>query len=134
MIEKVASHLVMVQVCYLFFKVTHSLKIRMLDSLKLYFTYPESIFIFWNIKPFPSSLGENSINQISLAECLALIFLIQIYQRINIRVVVKGLEIWTNGEAFERQKTGGADLSRFNTYRKEILEKTIPHDNAQLLR
>ncbi|RMX54469.1 hypothetical protein pdam_00013189 [Pocillopora damicornis] len=56
-----------------------------------------------------------------------------IYQRINIRVVVKGLEIWTNGEAFERQKTGGADLSRFNTYRKEILEKTIPHDNAQLL-
>ena len=63
-----------------------------------------------------------------------LIFLIQIYQRINIRVVVKGLEIWTNGEAFERQKTGGADLSRFNTYRKEILEKKIPHDNAQLLR
>ncbi|XP_066014989.1 uncharacterized protein [Pocillopora verrucosa] len=56
-----------------------------------------------------------------------------IYQRINIRVVVKGLEIWTNGEAFERQKKGGADLSRFNTYRKEILEKTIPHDNAQLL-
>ena len=48
--------------------------------------------------------------------------------------MVKGLEIWTNGEAFERQKKGGADLSRFNTYRKEILEKTIPHDNAQLLR
>ena len=71
LIEKVAFHLVMVQVCYFFFKVTHSLKIRMLDSLKLYFTYPESIFFFWNIKPFPSSLGENSINRISLAECLA---------------------------------------------------------------
>ena len=36
LIEKVASHLVMVQVCYFFFKVTHSSKIRMLDSLKLY--------------------------------------------------------------------------------------------------
>ena len=48
--------------------------------------------------------------------------------------MVKGLEIWTNGEAFERSKEGGDDLGRFNTYRKEILAKTIPHDNAQLLR
>ena len=64
----------------------------------------------------------------------SLIFLIQIYQQINIGIVVKGLEIWTNGEAFERSKKGGDDLGRFNTYRKEILAKTIPHDNAQLLR
>ena len=38
--------------------------------------------------------------------------------------MVKGLEIWTNGEAFERSKKGGDDLGRFNTYRKEILAKT----------
>lgn len=56
-----------------------------------------------------------------------------IYQRINIRIVLKALEIWTNGDPYERQTTGGADLSRFNTYRKEHLMERFPHDNAQLL-
>ncbi|KAL9951078.1 hypothetical protein ACROYT_G043674 [Oculina patagonica] len=56
-----------------------------------------------------------------------------IYQRINIRVVMKALEIWTNGDPYERASTGGADLSRFNTYRKDHLLKKFPHDNAQLL-
>ena len=61
-------------------------------------------------------------------------FLYKIYQRINIRVVLKALEIWTNGDPYERQKKGGPDLGKFNTYRVEFLKKKFPHDNAQLLR
>ncbi|XP_073247149.1 uncharacterized protein [Porites lutea] len=56
-----------------------------------------------------------------------------IYQRINIRIVFKALEIWTTGDPFERQSKGGPDLSAFNKYRKEHLQKKFPHDNAQLL-
>ena len=58
---------------------------------------------------------------------------VKIYQRINIRVVTIALEIWTNGDPYERKSLGGPDLGLFNTYRKE-LKKKIPHDNAQLLR
>ena len=47
---------------------------------------------------------------------------------------MKALEIWTNGDPYERQSKGGPDLSRFNTYRNEHLLKKFPHDNAQLLR
>ncbi|XP_078354823.1 zinc metalloproteinase-disintegrin-like 4a [Oculina patagonica] len=54
-----------------------------------------------------------------------------IYQRINIRVVLKALEIWTNGDPYER--TGQAELSRFNRYRIKHLRKQFPHDNAHLL-
>ena len=61
-------------------------------------------------------------------------FLYKIYQRINIRVVLKALEIWTNGDPYEREKKGGPDLGKFNTYRVEFLKKKFPHDNAQLLR
>ena len=59
---------------------------------------------------------------------------IKIYQRINIRVVMKALEIWTNGDPYERAEKGGPDLGRFNTYRRDHLLKKFPHDNAQLLR
>ena len=58
----------------------------------------------------------------------------KIYQRINIRIVLKALEIWTNGDPYERQSRGGPDLSKFNTYRRDHLMKIFPHDNAQLLR
>ncbi|PFX13518.1 Disintegrin and metalloproteinase domain-containing protein 9 [Stylophora pistillata] len=56
-----------------------------------------------------------------------------IYQRINIRVVLKALEIWTNGDPFERQNKGGPDLGRFTSYRNDHLVKKFPHENAQLL-
>ncbi|KAJ7351654.1 hypothetical protein OS493_036204 [Desmophyllum pertusum] len=57
-----------------------------------------------------------------------------IYQRINIRIVMKALEIWTNGDPYERASTGGADLGRFNKYRRVHLLEKFPHDNAHLLR
>ena len=47
---------------------------------------------------------------------------------------MKALEIWTNGDPYERAKKGEPDLVRFNTYRQDFLLKKFPHDNAQLLR
>ncbi|KAK2546820.1 Disintegrin and metalloproteinase domain-containing protein 9 [Acropora cervicornis] len=56
-----------------------------------------------------------------------------IYQRINIRIVLKALEIWTNGDPYEREIRGGPDLGKFNNYRNAHLQDKFPHDNAQLL-
>lgn len=56
-----------------------------------------------------------------------------IYQRANIRIVLKGLEIWTNGDPYERKSKGGPDLSMFKDYRNEHLKKKFAHDNAHLL-
>lgn len=47
---------------------------------------------------------------------------------------MKALEIWTNGDPYERASKGGPDLGRFNNYRRDHLLKKFPHDNAQLLR
>ena len=47
---------------------------------------------------------------------------------------MKALEIWTNGDPYERQSKGSPDLRRFRSYRHEHLLKKFPHDNAQLLR
>ena len=47
---------------------------------------------------------------------------------------MNALEIWTNGDPYERHNKGGTDLGRFNTYRRDKLLKIFPHDNAQLLR
>ena len=63
-----------------------------------------------------------------------LFFITKIYQRINIRIVMKALEIWTTGDRTERKKRGGDDLSAFNEYRNKYLVPKFEHDNAQLLR
>ncbi|EDO26570.1 predicted protein, partial [Nematostella vectensis] len=56
-----------------------------------------------------------------------------IYQRINIRLVMKHIDIWTNGDRMERQTSGGAELGKFKEYRTKYITPTIPHDNAQFL-
>ena len=61
-------------------------------------------------------------------------FFLQIYQRINIRIVFKAIEIWTNGDPYERKSGGGPDLTMFRDYRLSHLIKKFEHDNAQLLR
>ncbi|XP_078352662.1 disintegrin and metalloproteinase domain-containing protein 8-like isoform X2 [Oculina patagonica] len=57
-----------------------------------------------------------------------------IYQRINIRIVLKAVEIWTNGDPFTKQAKPGADLKMFRSYRENTLLKKIPNDNAHLIR
>ncbi|XP_027057790.1 uncharacterized protein LOC113684595, partial [Pocillopora damicornis] len=56
-----------------------------------------------------------------------------IYQRINIRIVLKYLEIWTNGDPFGRGRNSGTELNNFRAYRNKNLVKRFPHDNALLL-
>jgi hypothetical protein len=43
------------------------------------------------------------------------------------------IEIWTNGDRIERQTSGGAELGKFQEYRKRELIGKIPHDNGQFL-
>ncbi|KAL9951109.1 hypothetical protein ACROYT_G043713 [Oculina patagonica] len=57
-----------------------------------------------------------------------------IYQRINIRIVLKGVEIWTNGDLVKKQSKPGGDLKLFKAYRENTLLKKISHDNAHLIR
>ncbi|KAK3716436.1 hypothetical protein QZH41_016844, partial [Actinostola sp. cb2023] len=56
-----------------------------------------------------------------------------VYQRINVRIVMAAIEIWTNGDRMVRQAEGGPELSTFSKYRKAELIGKIPHDNAQFL-
>ena len=59
---------------------------------------------------------------------------LKIYQRINIRIVMVGLEIWSNGDRIPRSPKGGDDLSQFTGYRNRYLVSKFPHDNTHLLR
>ena len=67
----------------------------------------------------------------SVSLCVFFYLLFKIYRVINIRIVLAGLEIWTNGDPYTRVKDAG-DLDRFKKYRNEILTKKIAHDNAHL--
>ena len=71
---------------------------------------------------------------VSNPKLLYLLSVLQIYQRINIRIVLKALEIWTNGDPYKRGNDRDPELVNFRNYRNEKLVKKIPHDNAQLLR
>ncbi|XP_032229700.2 uncharacterized protein LOC5505409 [Nematostella vectensis] len=56
-----------------------------------------------------------------------------IYQRINIRLVMKHIDIWTEGDRMERQTSGGAELGKFREYRSKYITPNISHDNAQFI-
>jgi len=55
----------------------------------------------------------------------------QVYQRINVRIVMSAIEIWSKGDRMPRQSKG--ELRLFATYRKTHLIGKIKHDNAQFL-
>ncbi|XP_048584529.1 uncharacterized protein LOC5514577 [Nematostella vectensis] len=56
-----------------------------------------------------------------------------IYQRINIRLVIKHVEIWTDGDKMERQESGGAELGKFRDYLNAEIRPNISADNAQFI-
>ena len=59
---------------------------------------------------------------------------LQIYSKINIRIVLVAMEFWTNGDKIVRSEIAGEYYDRFAKYRKNTLMKTFPdHDNAQLM-
>ena len=59
---------------------------------------------------------------------------LQIYSKINIRIVLVAMEFWNNGDKIVRSEIAGEYYDRFAKYRKNTLMKTFPdHDNAQLM-
>ena len=57
----------------------------------------------------------------------------QIYQKINIRVVLSALEIWTDKDHLPFVKKAGEDLRNFGNHRSSNLAGVI-YDSIHLLR
>lgn len=58
---------------------------------------------------------------------------LQIYQRINIRIVMTAIEIWTNGNRITTQGNPSTVLSSFIGYINREVKHKIPYDMAHFL-
>ncbi|XP_053440438.1 disintegrin and metalloproteinase domain-containing protein 8 isoform X2 [Nycticebus coucang] len=57
----------------------------------------------------------------------------KLYQELNFRVVLVGLEIWNNGDKFQVSPNPEVTLENFLTWRVQELAGRHPHDNVQLI-
>lgn len=57
----------------------------------------------------------------------------QIYIQLNVRVVLVGLEIWTQQNLISTDGGAGEVLSRFTQWREKALVPRQRHDSAQLI-
>ena len=57
----------------------------------------------------------------------------QMYVALNIRVVLVGLEIWSQGNPINTDDSAGEVLGRFVQWREQNLAKRRRHDSAQLI-
>ncbi|KAG8574393.1 hypothetical protein GDO81_009164 [Engystomops pustulosus] len=60
-------------------------------------------------------------------------FVNQVYKPLNIFVALTGVEIWSNGNLIEVNRSAKSNLNRFSSWRNKDLLKRKPNDNAQLL-
>lgn len=58
---------------------------------------------------------------------------VQIYIQLNVRVVLVGLEIWTQQNLISTDGGAGEVLSRFTQWREKALVPRRRHDSAQLI-
>lgn len=58
---------------------------------------------------------------------------LQIYMQLNVRVVLVGLEIWTQQNLISTEGAAGEVLSRFTQWREKALLPRRRHDSAQLI-
>ncbi|XP_034948463.1 uncharacterized protein Meltrin [Chelonus insularis] len=56
-----------------------------------------------------------------------------LFTPLNIFVALVGVEVWTDSDEITLSPKGDATLANFLRYRREMLVKEIPNDNAQLL-
>ena len=77
--------------------------------------YPGIVFIFFN------------------KFCIFLFFSSQMYIMLNIRIVLVGLEIWTNENLISMAGGAGDVLSNFVQWREKFLITRRRHDSAQLI-
>lgn len=61
------------------------------------------------------------------------ILLSQLYTPLNIFVALVGVEVWTDSDEITLSPKGDMTLSNFLNYRRLMLVKEMPNDNAQLL-
>lgn len=57
----------------------------------------------------------------------------KVYRALNIRIVLVGLEIWTNKDFIELDKNSEITLDHFLLWRQTDLLKRVKHDNAQFV-
>lgn len=57
----------------------------------------------------------------------------QIYNKVNIFVVLVGVKVWSRENLAELNKNSKESLDSFHSYRMRDLSKELPHDNAQLI-
>ncbi|XP_062330034.1 zinc metalloproteinase-disintegrin-like 4a isoform X1 [Osmerus eperlanus] len=57
----------------------------------------------------------------------------KLYRSLNIRVMLVGMEIWTNKDLIDIDRDSDKTLDRFILWRKKDLLKRVKHDNAQLV-
>ncbi|KAF7991409.1 hypothetical protein HCN44_002971 [Aphidius gifuensis] len=56
-----------------------------------------------------------------------------LYTQLNIFIALVGVEVWTETDAITLSQKGDTTLQNFLRYRRQILVKSMPNDNAQLL-
>lgn len=62
-----------------------------------------------------------------------LLFILQLYQPLNIFIALVGVEVWKDEDQVEISTDGDKTLTNFLNYRKVRLIQEHPNDNAQLL-
>lgn len=62
-----------------------------------------------------------------------LLLRLQLYWTLNIRVVLVGLEIWTDKDQFEVDSNSETTLDKFLLWRQRDLLQRLKHDNAQFV-
>lgn len=58
---------------------------------------------------------------------------LQLYRALGIRVVLVGLEIWTDQDLFEVDSSSDKTLDKFLLWRRSDLLPRAEHDNAQFV-
>lgn len=60
-------------------------------------------------------------------------FHLQVYRRLNIRIMLVGLEIWTKRDLIKVDPSEGTTLDNFLSWRQSDLLLRVKHDNAQFV-
>lgn len=60
-------------------------------------------------------------------------FFFQLYAPLNIFIALVGVVVWTEYDEIKLSDNGDTTLTNFLHYRREVLAKNYPNDNAQLL-
>jgi Reprolysin (M12B) family zinc metalloprotease len=58
---------------------------------------------------------------------------VQIYRQLDIHVVLVGVEVWNKGNKINVTGDATETMTNFLDYRRKVINKQHPNDNAQLI-